>query len=134
MNQDYQALLREDPGNPAFPAYAESLINQGKPLEALEVCLAGLSVNPTCHKGKLLLARIYFERSYIPFAVRELQELRLALPDNKYITRLLERLAPESLLNLGKPPTGTSAEMTLAETDLEAGDIEILLNDEEKDS
>ena len=130
MDQNFEALLRDDPGNPAFANFAESLLNQGKWSEALEVCLAGLSSNPSCHKGRLLLARVYFERNHLPFAVREVRELLDALPENKFIRRLLERLSPESAASSGHRTTGnTGEEKTVAEAEFDIGEIDLLVED-----
>ena len=72
---ELNATFASDPGNPLFAELADMLRQKGEHLKAIEVCLSGLSSNPECAKGRLMLARIYYERSYLPFAIGELKEL-----------------------------------------------------------
>lgn len=92
--EDLRKIVSGDPGNPAFVDLAEILRRRGSWCEALEVSLTGLSKNPTCHQGRLVLARIFYDRHWYGFAVREIEALREALPQSKSIARLLEKLAP----------------------------------------
>lgn len=112
----FKRLLEEDPGNEVFSEYAEILRCQGRHYEALDVCLAGLSVNPSCHPGRLLLARIFYERGFTAFSARELKELVLALPEQKSLKRLLEEIAPELLSNASEQ---NNKEKELAEADVD---------------
>ena len=88
--------LSTNPGAPEFVSLAELLRAARRHFEALGVLVAGLSASPDNHKGRLLLARVFYELQAIPFAVRELKELCLALPGNKPLVILLEKLAPQS--------------------------------------
>lgn len=94
--ENIKKTLIIDPGNQQFAAYADHLRTKGKALEAIEVCLAGLSANPCCHQGRLVFARVLCEQSYLPFAINELEILYKALPDNKPIKKLLDKLSPTS--------------------------------------
>jgi hypothetical protein len=137
-----KATLVEDPGNPVFAEYAEHLRLAGQKMAGMEVCLNGLSLNPDCHKGRLVLARIFYDGNYLPFAVRELQALCVALPENKSVRRLLEKLAPDtkfpSAATSKVEPEGSGssgaeakpASETIAETDFSFDDFEMIEEDE----
>ena len=88
--------LNADPGDPLFAQVADSLRRAGKWSDALDIALSGLTANPQCHRGRLILARLFYDRHYYPFAVRELEHLHRAVPENASIGRLLERLSPGS--------------------------------------
>ena len=122
-DNQFKNTLEQDPGNEVFCEYADMLRHEGRHHEALDVCLAGLSVNPSCHQGRLLLARIFYERGFTAFSARELKELVNALPDQKFLTRLVEEIAPEMLSNCEEKST---EQEELAEVDVE---IDMLLED-----
>ncbi len=129
--QEYRATLNDDPGSPVFIELADLLYREGRMTEAVEICLGGLTANPSAHRGRLLLARFYYEKGYLPFAVQEVEKLTSALPQNEELAKLLQKLAPGS-----KPSVSTaqgnpaSSEKTLAEAEFDLGDIELI--DEEK--
>ena len=126
---EIKRILAEDPGDPTFAEYGDFLRRRGETLKAIDVCLAGLSVNPDCHRGRIVLARAYYDRLYLPFAVRELEILRQALPDNRPIEKIIAKLAPDS-----GPASGGSAALqpsTLAEAEMGFDEIE-LIEEEEK--
>lgn len=117
-SDEFEKVLEEDPGNSVFCDYAEQLRIAGNFPKALDVCLKGLSVNPDFHKGRLALARIFYEQSYLPFAIREVKCLSEALPDNRYLQRLYAQLAPDQVSG------GEAAEMASEDSD-EAGSGEV---------
>lgn len=127
---NYEAILVTDPGNPLFAEYAENLLSQGKLKEAQDICLAGLSANPSFSRGRLVLARVFFERSFVPFAVRELEVLREEIPENKFVQRLVERLAPDVANKDQRKRGADNGEDTVAETDFDIGEIELLEKDD----
>jgi hypothetical protein len=130
--KDVAAVLDRDPGNVLFYDLAVGLSLEGNLLDAIEVCLRGLSVNPGFHKGRLLLSRLYYECGFIPFAVRELELLLQACPHSRAVRRLVERLSPGSTAlqghtsNVGGGPTNA----TVAEGDFNLDDLAQL--DEDK--
>jgi len=96
----YEDKLAADPGDPLFVDYALICIERNEVGKALEVCLSGLSRNPGLHRGRLALAKVFYLSGHLPFAIRELKELHLALPNNRSIIKLLEKfgvLGEESL-------------------------------------
>ena len=99
-DSEFEETLSEDPGNPIFAEYAESLRVKNELDKAMHVCLRGLSVNPDFHKGRLLLARIMFLKEYTPFVIRELEHLIKVFPDNKSIKKILTKLSPYSFDNV----------------------------------
>lgn len=128
--KDVAAVLEKDPGNVLFYDLAVGLSLEGNLIDAIEVCLRGLSVNPGFHKGRLLLARLYYECGYIPFAVKELESLFGACPNSKSVRRLLERLSPGSAALSSGVATSVAGNSTVAEGDFNLDDLAEL--DEEK--
>lgn len=121
---DLKAIIREDPANPVFSDLADLLRKKGGHLEALKVCLDGLSLNPKDHKGRLALARIFYDLNHTPFAVREVQELCREFPKSEHLKKLLQKLSPG---NIAEPPpvaTPSDASNTVAESDFDFDDIE----------
>ncbi len=93
MNEELlRQVLSQDPGDPRFLELATILERRGGWAEAVEVCLAGLSRNPGFHKGRLFLARLYYTRGMVPFALREIIELRKAFPDSQTLFKLYKKL------------------------------------------
>jgi hypothetical protein len=158
-HDDLVALIAKDPGNPQFVILAENFRARGQQLEAVRVLMAGLSANPTYHRGRLLLARLFYELQFVPFAIRELEELQRALPQSLSIAKLLNKFGvlaprsqdlnvPESLDTIGgyeserknAPPTSVEGEVsekmalesTLAEVDLDFDDLEALVAEKER--
>lgn len=103
---------------------ALALIRQSKLLDAQQLLLKGLSEDPFNPRARILLAKVFFEMGFVPFSVRELEQVYHELPDNKYVKNLLEKLAPERVGALDTVSQGTVG--TLAEADFDIGDIEIL--------
>lgn len=118
--------VTEDSGNPAFAELAEILRKRGEHSAALEMCLTGLSKNPTCHLGRLVLARVFYDRRMYAFAVRELEALHLALPQSKTITKLLEKLSPGSLSEKLESAGVAQPDETVAETDFDFEELDLI--------
>lgn len=104
------AKLSSNPGDPEYAQYADRLRSSGDHWSALKITLTGLNQNPDLHRGRLVLARIYYNLGLLHFAVRELEYLRAALPENASIRRLLEQLAPDrtSATEAENSPAGPS--------------------------
>jgi predicted Zn-dependent protease len=116
-NEDrFRALLEAEPGNPAFADYAAMLVAQERLLDAIVVCLRGLSRNPELHRGRLLLAHALFRSGFTPFAAREVQLLCERMPTNQALRDLYSKLAPHAPLT-----AGVSEEEVARE---EVGDVE----------
>ena len=111
-----------------FADRAEGLRISGKLDDALILAMAGLSENPDAHRGRLVLARIFYEKGYLPFAVREVEQLVREIPSNAAIRKLLETLAPDRVI--GGPNT-IVAEDTVAESEFDL-DALALLEEETK--
>lgn len=123
-------ILAADPGNPIFADYAEELRVQGKHVEAQQVALKGLSHNPSCHLGRLALARCFYDLSLLPFARREIAELCRVLPKVASLKRLAEKLAVE---NYDRPVDDSAAEHeVLAEEEFDFGEIDLVAEDLKK--
>lgn len=120
-----QQDLEENPGDPKFIEYADLLVKEGDHMQAIEVCLAGLSANPAAHGGRLILAQAFFERGFYPFAVKELKELNTALPENETVAKLLERISPSSSVS------SEDIEETVAESDFDLDILEAIGDDED---
>ena len=119
--EELRKSVAEDAGSPVFAELAELLRKQGRHSEALEFCLSGLSKNPSCHLGRLVLARLFYDRQWYSFAVRELEVLRAALPESKTVAKLLEKLSPGSSLSESAPETET-----VAETDFDFDELDLI--------
>ncbi|MBX7143741.1 MAG: hypothetical protein K1X79_04770 [Oligoflexia bacterium] len=129
--KDLQTLVQNDAGHPAFVELAEGLYGRGLLKEALEVCLKGLSRNPSAHIGRLLLARIYFELECYPFAIREIELLCRALPKVQTLRRILERLAPARAARLPAAEVlASNASATVAETDFSIEELDLLAEED----
>ncbi len=126
------AQIEEDPGNPLFVDYAKALVAEGDVLLALDVCFTGLQNNPICHQGRLVLARIMFERGWLAFAAREIKILKGYFPQSKSLDSLLARLDPESHSEhtADSGVASATSEEVLAESDFEFDDLDLLDQDE----
>jgi len=118
----YIKRLAEDPGDDCFVDYAEYLRTRGRLLEGLSVSLAGLTANPAALRGRLILARILFNSGYIPFAIREIEELNRAVPGNAAIARLKEVILQDKAAE--DMPAGQVEEEIVAEAFLDVEDLE----------
>ncbi len=124
-----EELLKSDPGNSAFFEYAESLRLEGALDHALHVLLAGLSANPNHARGRLQLARVFYEMGYTPFAVKELQLLQQQAPDNAAIQKLLERLAPMSSRAPSSEANVATSQQAASEKDATLAEAEFDIDD-----
>lgn len=129
--EDLRRIISEDPGNSAFAELADALRRSGRQAEAMDIALNGLSKNPGCHQGRLVLARLFFDRRQYPFAVRELEALQEALPESKTVARLLEKLSPGAKQKLQSAKAAPVAE-TVAESEFEFDTLDLIDSDEEK--
>ena len=94
---EYKEILEKNPGDIIFADFAHILRINNKQYHALDVLLKGLSANPHYHRGRLVLAQLFFDMGHTSFAVRELRELCIAMTDNKYVRKLLEKLDPHNV-------------------------------------
>jgi hypothetical protein len=117
--------LLEDPGNPVFAEFAEYLRRKRQMADAMSICLSGLSANPSCHSGRLVLARIYYSLSYIPFASRELEFLLSFFPEDQSLRRLVLALNP-TFTEVKEGTSSGNAETLIAETAFDMGDLDLL--------
>ncbi len=121
--------IAEDPGNPAFADLAEQLRGEGKLSETIEVCLAGLSSNPSCFKGRLVLARAFLQKGFVPFAQREIEQLCVALPDNTALQKLADKLDVRPAASTGGTSSSvktSNLDSLVAEAELNFDDIELI--------
>ncbi|RMG44745.1 MAG: hypothetical protein D6719_01310 [Candidatus Dadabacteria bacterium] len=133
----FKELLKEDPGNAEFAEFSDYLRRKKRFLEAFDVCFAGLSANPSCDHGRLVLARTFYDCGYYWFAVRELKMLQEKHPFNKSIKRLLKYLTGSEVVNESSPeasPSQSAAESedTVAEAEFDFEDLD-LIEEEEQD-
>ena len=136
---DYLKTVNDDPGNPAFVDLAELFRTSERPIDGILTCLRGLSANPSCYRGRLLLARLYYESNFAPFAIRELAILYEELPDNKTIARLLSKLSngqPDHEPRAGahgidqKP----NKQEIIAEADFDFSDLDLIEDEDDERS
>lgn len=131
---EYEKALGEDPGNSIFAEFADVLRSRYDYNRAFRVCLLGLSLNPTCAMGRLVLARLFYEQSFTPFAVRELIQLREQFSDSHSLSVLLSKLAPQEEFassNGSQVAETSSNEGIVAEAEFDLDDIELIERDEE---
>jgi tetratricopeptide (TPR) repeat protein len=132
MNMDLEAELRlevqDNPGSEAAVRLANELRDGGRHLEALDVLLASLSANPQNHQARLLLAKLFAERKYYEFALREVRDLLTTFPENDALRKLAERLSPGVANMEAETPdtTGGPRDSTLAEAEIEFEALEEL--------
>lgn len=121
---DEEALrssFEEDKGGSGCVVLADALRTQGRHLEATDICIAGLSVNPHNHHARLLLARLFADRGYHDFAAREVRELLTFFPESTALKKLSSTLVPEAAM----PAAVTSGSVdTLAEAEIDFSDLE----------
>ena len=138
-DSDYEKILNQDPGNAVFAEFADILRSRYDYNRALRVCFSGLSSNPTCTHGRLVLARLFYEQSYTNFAVRELKELKVQLPDSKALETILNKLAPDIAVEKVAfeyseekvTQSSEEAEQALAEGEFDLDDIELIDSDDD---
>lgn len=150
--EEFESILTDDPGNSVLSDYAEYLRQNGKFDVALRALFRGLSANPSAHRARLVLARIFYEIECLPFAIRELVTLHDELPGNRSISKLLDKFgvnthSVESTQDLnevasrdsmgagaeGSSDNDGSAELdeTVAEVEFESGSLDLLAQEEE---
>ena len=137
---DLWGVFREDPGKTSFLELANRLHQAGDNPAALDVLFRGLSHNPSYHLARLSLARIFFEQRYLPFALRELEELAQYLPKNQSIQKLLKKFGrdkPQSSVkqqpDLKAAPDSDNlakSEEVMAEAEFDFDQIDLLEEDE----
>ena len=119
------AALQDDPTGENYVQLAQTLRKAGRFSEAMETLLRGLSELPDHAPARLLLARVFLQLGYRPFAVRELQELRSRFPENRPLERLFEKVAPDYLAGSADSDPSTMAS-TVAEADFDFDDIALI--------
>lgn len=129
------SILEKDPGNSLFVDCVEELMVRAEILQALEVCLKGLSHNPSQHSGRLLLARIFYQMGCLPFAIEQLQIIQRETPNNTALNKLIVKLG--GTIKVGEGPKSSTNEKspeidTLAEADFDVLDLEALGEDLER--
>ena len=129
--KDLRAMLASDPGNKAFVELVDILRSEGRYLEAIEVCLAGLSSSPDTHKGRLLLARLFYDRGFTPFALREISYVASAIPENDALKKLVQKLSPGYM---EAATVATAPESTVAEAEFDFTDLDLIEEDDDKKS
>jgi len=124
-------ILDKYPGDPVFVSYSDNLRIIGNLSDALCVCMAGLSASTDDVKGRLVLAQIFYDLGFLPFAIRELKELNRTLPENESIKRLLAKVAPgeQKFAQADEPNPGGGEEATVAEADFDFDEIDLLEDD-----
>ncbi len=129
---DFTERLSKDPGDSIFVDYAVKLAGSDRHLEALEVCLRGLSANPGCHSGRLMLAKEFYSLGFTPFAIREVRDLCAKIPESESLRRLLNKLSGGAVSAIGSENDAKGNETTVAEADFDMDDIEELEKDSKK--
>jgi lipopolysaccharide biosynthesis regulator YciM len=99
-HEELKVLIENDPANERFPEYADFLRKNSEYKEALYILIKGLNGNPNNYRGRLILARVYYELDCWYFAVRELEVLYFELPNTRSsiretIKKLIAKLNPE---------------------------------------
>lgn len=131
-------LLRADPGSLQFTEYVERFLESEKILEAIHISQIGLSHNPDCYEGRLLLAQAYYKSGAVPFAVREIEHLVAKLPENEHLEKLLAKLAPDrvSLTKAHSKKPGVDPvketkdhDETVAESEFNLDELDLLNDD-----
>lgn len=133
--EEFLRILKDDPGNPLWVDYAETLRLRGSLLAGLEVCLKGLSANSSLHRGRLLLARFYYEMACVPFALREIESLCSALPESRSIRRLANKLLFQDgqTASLARSTAPAAAgETTVAEADFALEELDLIEKEDEE--
>ncbi len=90
FNEEIQIRPQRNLQDKSFADYADGLRISKNYSEAIRVCLDGLSKDPEFDKGRLVLARIYYDCGYIDFSLRELSYISQKSPENLYIKRLID--------------------------------------------
>lgn len=111
--------VQQNPADPVFADLIALLIARDAFGEAILVGLKGVSANPDCHKGRLLLAHALFRAGCVPFAAREIEELVREFPDKIHLRNLLSRLRPDSASGELQAGEGNGAEKEVADIEFD---------------
>jgi predicted regulator of Ras-like GTPase activity (Roadblock/LC7/MglB family) len=84
-----ERILKENPQSQIFAALAEVLRKKGELDQAFRVCMQGLRLHPDYGPGRLVMARISFDRKMYDWAERELEQA-IKLEGRTRATDLLE--------------------------------------------
>jgi predicted regulator of Ras-like GTPase activity (Roadblock/LC7/MglB family) len=84
-----ERILRENPHSQVFAALAESLRKRGELDAAFRVCMRGIRLHPDYGAGRLVMARISYDRKMYDWAERELSDA-IKLDGRTRSTDLLE--------------------------------------------
>jgi len=118
--KELRQILQGNPGDPAFASLGSILLQQNQLLEALQVCLGGLSENAECHLGRLILAHTFFRLGYLPFAAREIEQLCRKLPENGPLKKLYQKLNPGKDIQVSHESPAEEIEVADAEFEIDA--------------
>lgn len=121
VEADLELRISDNPGDPAFAELADVYRRRGDYQGAFDLCLNGLTANPACIRGRVVLARLFYERLHFPFAARELREVCTTLPANPYARKLLEALSPENALS----PASVELGKVLAEVEFNFNSLDL---------
>ena len=125
MNEDEViAILERDPGNSVFADYAQALHAGERSADAVITCLRGLTHNPSFHKGRLLLAKLFYDLGFLSFCLEQLRVIAEAIPDNKSLRKLLNKLAPSD--DSVKNSSSQNISHTYAEVEFNLGDVDLI--------
>ncbi|MCO6429278.1 MAG: hypothetical protein J5J00_00330 [Deltaproteobacteria bacterium] len=129
---EIERILLENPGDPLFLKYAEELMKSAKFEQALMVCLRGVSKSPAQLRGRLLLARAYYELGMMPLAAEQMKVVAQSAPESLPIQKLYNKLS----VYLWQPGDHSAfsgpGEAVMAEAEFDIGDMDLL--EEEKKS
>jgi hypothetical protein len=127
--------LKINPADPIFPEYAEALRRKKRYLEAIEVCGNGLSKNSACYHGRLVLARVYCDLNWEPFAIKELEIIHRELPHEETVILLLKKLSPDFRTSIVEESIESNSQTLsnqtqinqtiVAEIDFDMGELEL---------
>lgn len=121
MDEQQQAQLEQDPGSGLFVSVAEGLRLEGAHSDALVILLRGLSHSPSNYQGRLVLARVLYECDCIPYAVRELETLCTAFPNNQSLLKLYRSVSGNEFVSVDRSNSTTEV-MAESEIDFDAID------------
>lgn len=120
-----------DPGDPVFAELADLYRRRGDYQGAFDLCFNGLTANPDCVRGRIVLARLFYERLHFSFAARELREVCQALPGNVFARKLLQAISPGDAFSPPSPtiiPPPTMGDV-LAEMELDLDSLDLSRKD-----
>lgn len=114
--------LVADPAHESYFGVAQALAGEGKLLDACGVLMRALDINPALDRGRLLLARLFFEIGAPRYAAKEVRELMARNPSLKSLDRLREALEPGVAIDT------QALTKKFAETRFKSAEIEALEN------